>query len=366
MELKLKMTIFDGKKIRKDVLRIFQKINRIQARGGASFFTLEENKGIDFQKIMEKNAEGNKIYFEKLANKDDTIDDLSTFLNDDEIRTIVGLYRYGVDYYSEDQIKSNPVPEGTKIEQVVINDVPVEWQVVPGANEEKVLLYFHGGGFVVGTPKYSRLLTVEIAKITKLKILSVDYRLAPEHPFPAGLEDGVTSYKWLLDEGYSPKNIIIGGESAGGNLCIATLLKLRDEGINLPAGAFALSPVLDYTKETQTVYKNAITDPILADVGVFWWNFVHVKDTDPYNPYLSPIHADLKGLPPILLQVSKIEMLYDSSTRFYKRAMDAGVDISLQEWDEMVHVWQNFGLNKLPEAKEAINKIGEFIKKLIN
>lgn len=360
------MTIFDAKKIRKDVLKIVNKINRIQGSGAISFLNLEENKGIDLKKHMEKNAEGNKLFFQKLANNDESIKELSNFLSEDEILVLTRLYRHSVDYYAENQIKTYSFPEDIKIESINIDGILAEWQVVPKARKDHVLLYFHGGGHVVGSPKYSRLITVEIAKITRLKVLSIDYRLAPEHPFPAGLEDCIASYKWLLKEGYSPKNIIIGGESAGGNLCFATLIKLRDEGLTLPTGAIALSPVLDYTSESQTIYSNAATDPILADVGIFWWNFVYVKNADSYNPYISPIYADLKGLPPLLLQVSTSEMLHDSSTRFFERAKAAGIDITLQEWDDMMHVWQNFGIYILNESREAIDKIGEFINNLFH
>jgi acetyl esterase/lipase len=239
--------------------------------------------------------------------------------------------------------------------------VPAEWQIVPKAANNKVILYFHGGGFVMMSPKTHRLLTLEIAKITKMRVLSVDYRLAPEHPHPAALEDCVKTYKWLLSQGFKAKNIVIAGDSAGGNLTLTTLIKLRDIGIELPAGGVALSPATDLTNSSETFYKNAETDPILADRGVFWWTTSFLAGADPSDPYISPLLADLKGLPPLLLQVSTTEMLYDHSTRFIERAKAAGVNATLQEWNDTIHVFQGFGLKALPEAKEAIEKIGNFI-----
>ncbi|MFX0139157.1 MAG: alpha/beta hydrolase fold domain-containing protein, partial [Candidatus Hodarchaeota archaeon] len=169
-----------------------------------------------------------------------------------------------------------------------------------------------------------------------------------------------------LSQGFKSENIVIAGDSAGGNLALATLIKLKDEEIPLPAGAFVMSPGIDYTKNSKTLLDNAKTDPILGDIGVFWWTPSYLAGADPNNPLISPVLADLKGLPPILIQVSKSEMLYDSSTRFAERAKAAGVDVTLQEWEDMIHVFQYFGFHDLPEAKEALIKIGEFIKELFN
>ncbi|MFX1274971.1 MAG: alpha/beta hydrolase [Promethearchaeota archaeon] len=359
------MTILDKTKMRKDVMKICSKGSRLQAKGAADFIRLEENKDFDLMRYMAKIAEGNKEFFIRFPKKDDSVKDLYDLLSYEEQVSLAKLFRHSVEYAADAELNTYPISDYVKIELVDLDGVPAEWQIVPGAIEDKVLLYFHGGGQVIGSPKYLRLLTVELAKLSKMKVLSVDYRLAPEHPFPAGLEDSITAYKWLLNNGYDAKNIIFGGDSSGGNRVLSALLKIRDESIELPRGAFALSPAIDYSDESETVYKNAETDPILADVGVFWWDPAYVRDEDPYNPYISPIHADLKGLPSILLQVSTCEMLYDHSTRFYERAKAAGVDITLQEWDDMMHVWQSFGIYRLPESQEAIDKIIEFINNLL-
>jgi len=219
---------------------------------------------------------------------------------------------------------------------------------------------------VLMSPKTHRALTIEIAKLTEMRILSVDYRLAPEHSHPAPLEDCVKAYKWLLSQGIKAENIVIAGDSAGGSLTLTTLIKLRDEGIPLPVGAVALSPATDFTGKSKTFYENAKIDPILADIGIFWWTTAFLAGADPNDPLISPVLADLKDLPPLLIQVSTSEMLYDHSTRFIERAKAAGVNATLQEWKDTIHVFQGFGLHDLPEAKEAIKKIAEFIQALFN
>jgi len=225
-------------------------------------------------------------------------------------------------------------------------------------------LYIHGGGWVLGSPISHRGLNSNIAKATGVKILSIDYRLAPEHPFPAPLEDCVDAYKWLLSNGFKSDHIIIAGDSAGGNLTLTTLLKLRDQGIDLPAGAVCLSPATDLTLSDDSYFENAETDPILADIGVFWWMVVYLAGEDPRNPYISPLFADLKGLPPILIQVSSCEMLYSDATRFVEKAKKAGTNAILQSWDEMTHVFQGTRFELLPEAEDAISKIADFTNQL--
>jgi len=244
--------------------------------------------------------------------------------------------------------------------------VPAEWQTSEGVDENKILLYFHGGGHVLGSPMSSRPYTVEIGKAAHVKVLSVDYALAPEHPFPKGPNDCFTSYKWLLSHGHRPENIIIGGASAGGNMTLATLIKIKEEGITMPRGAIVLSPGIDYTTNSKTILENAPTDCVMADVGVFWWIPAYLNGADPNNPFVCPIFADFTDFPSILAQVSTSEMVYDHSTRLVELAKAAGVNAILQEWDDMPHVWQNYGLYDLPEAKEAINKIGQFIKDLFD
>ncbi|MFX0002115.1 MAG: alpha/beta hydrolase [Candidatus Hermodarchaeota archaeon] len=358
------MPILDRSKIRPEILKNIDERAKIQLKGTLEYLKLEENKGFNPQTYLTKIAEGNKKFFELLSKKEETIDKMYGFFTDKDMILLAKFFRFVVDYTIEKELEKYPLPADVKIEQIDADGVPAEWQIVPEAMDNKVILYFHGGGMVLMSPKTHRALTIQIAKLTKMKVLSVDYRLAPEHPFPAPLEDCVKAYKWLLSQEIKPENIVIAGDSAGGNLTLTTLIKLRDEGIPLPTGAVALSPATDFTVDSKTFYKNAKTDPILADIGIFWWTTAFLAGADPNNPLISPLLADLKNLPPILIQVSTSEMLYDHSTRFIERAKAAGVDAKLQEWKDTIHVFQGFGLHDLPEAKDAIIKIGEFIQNL--
>jgi monoterpene epsilon-lactone hydrolase len=328
------------------------------------FLKIKENRGFQLQAYMKKIGEENERYFRGLSSKKGTLDDFYGVFTEEEMRKLAKFYRFAVDYSIELQLKQHPLPDDVRIEEADAGGVPGEWQIVPGADDNKVILYFHGGGMVLMSPKTHRALTIRIAQLANMRVLSIDYRLAPEYTFPAPLEDCLTAYKWLLSKGFKSKNIILAGDSAGGNLVLSSLIKLRDDGIDLPIGAVALSPATDFTNKSETIYENAKTDPILADIGIFWWTTSYLGGADQENPLVSPLFADLSGLPPILVQVSTSEMLYDHSTRFVKRAKAAGVKATLQEWKDMIHVFQGFGLYDLPEAKDAINEISKFIKTL--
>jgi monoterpene epsilon-lactone hydrolase len=358
------MPMLDKSKLRPEVLKLIEQTEKLQLKGVFEFLKIKENRGFQVQAYMKNIAEENEKFFQKLANKEDIMENLYGIFTDEELRMLAKFFRYIVEYSMDALMKMHPLPEDVHIEEVNAGGVPAEWQIVPGVDDNKVILYFHGGGMVLMSPKTHRALTIELAQLTKMRVLSVDYRLAPEYSFPAPLEDCMAAYKWLLSKGYKAKNIIIAGDSAGGNFTLSTLIKLRDEGINLPIGAVALSPATDFTDQSRTMYENVKTDPILADVGLFWWLAGYIAGADPNNPLLSPLMADLSGLPPILIQVSTTEMLYDHSTRFAKRAKAAGVDITLQEWKDTIHVFQGFGMYDLPEAKKALNEIQKFIKNL--
>jgi len=358
------MPILDKSRLRPEVLKLIEQTEKDQLKGAFKFLKDKENRGFQLQSYMDKIAEENAKFFENAASKELDIDNLYGIFTNEEVRMLAKFFRFAVDYTIACQLQQHLLPEDVTIEEIDAGGVPAEWQIVPGADKTKVILYFHGGGMVLMSPKTHRALTIRIAQLTKMQVLSVDYRLAPEHPFPASLEDCTTAYKWLLSKGYNANNIIIAGDSAGGNLTLTSLIKLRDEGISLPIGAVALSPATDFTNESSSMFENSPTDPILADVGLFWWLTSFLAGADPNNPLISPLYADLTGLPPLLIQVSTTEMLYDHSTRFAKRAKSAGVNVTLQEWKDTIHVFQGFGLYDLPEAEEALNKINEFIHDL--
>ena len=348
------MTILDRAKVRSDVLKIMDTYLGIQLQVIPKFLEKEENKGVDFEALWLKVMEGNERFFKR--------ENMSGFLTKDEQLFLTRFHRFGTEYGADLVQKRYPIPKDVKIKIIDANGVPAEWQIVPSAVEERVLLYLHGGGYIIGSPNDHRLLTVQLGRATKMRVLSVDYRLAPEYPHPAPLEDSITVYKWLLSKDIKPENIIIAGDSAGGNLTLVTLIKLRDDGISLPAGAVCLSPVTDYAGTGESFFKNAERDVFLADAGVFWWNEAHLAEADTRDPLVSPLFADLKGLPPLLIQASTSEMLYDDSRLFVERAKAAGVDATLEVWDNMMHVFQAFGL---PESKEAITNVSKFVQKLL-
>ena len=355
------MPIVNREKIRPDVLKLFDNIEKVQMKGVYEFLSREENRGVDFQALYSRVMEGNELFFKK----EKGVEELYQLFSKDEILFLTSLMRYSFEYISNAALEQYPIPKEVEVESIDVHGIPAEWQTVPGALKSKILLYFHGGGWIMGSPNTHRSLTIELGKVTKMRVLSIDYRLAPEHPYPAALEDCVTIYDWLLSSGIKPENVIIGGDSAGGNLTLSVLLKLKNDGYNLPAGAICLSPATDLTLNDDSYFKNAETDPELADLGIYWWMSAYLGEADPSDPFISPLLGDLKGLPPLLFQASTSEMLYGNSVRFVDKAKAAGVNATLQAWDDMPHVFQGFSLNDLPEAREAITKIGKFIQKVI-
>lgn len=358
------MPILNRKKIRKDVLKIMDKLTNSQMTAIFKFLEQHKDEGIDFEPLWQRIMTAN----EQFLRREKPPEAFAGFLTKKEMLFLARLLRYAFEFAMEKEMKKAPIPEDVKIEPIDIDGIPAEWQIVPGAEEDQVLLYFHGGGYIFGSTLTHRLLTVALGQTTKMRVLSVNYRLGPENVSPAYLEDSVNVYEWLLSTGISPQKIIIAGDSAGATLTIITLLKSRDEGIPLPAGAILMSALTDMTLSDDSFFTNAETDPALADLGIFWFGEastgrVKVEVTD---LIASPLFADLSGLPPLLFQASTCEMLYSDSVRFVEKAKAAGVDAVLQAWDDMPHGFQMIGYRGLPEAKEAIAKIGEFVRKVIS
>jgi acetyl esterase/lipase len=287
--------------------------------------------------------------------------DVRGLLSMEEMRFIAKLHRFVVEYRANLNHKQAPIMKEVKIEPVKVDAMSAEWQTVSGVNEDKIILYLHGGGYIMGSPNFTRMISVRLGKATNMRVLSIDYRLAPEHPYPQGLEDCITSYKWLLSIGIKPKNIIISGDSAGGYFTLMTLINLRNKDIPLPAGAICFSPATDLAMTGESIVKNGPTDPILADLGIYWWVECYLAGEDPFSPEVSPIYADLANLPPILIQATSSEMLYDEAKEFVNLAKKAGVDATLQTWEDSLHEFQ---INNLPESTEAFSKAKEFVEKL--
>jgi len=254
-----------------------------------------------------------------------------------------------------------PTPDDVLREAVVAPERPAEWLAPPGARTDAVVLYLHGGGYVIGSPRSHRHLAAAIARAAGTRALLLDYRLAPEHPFPAALDDALAAYRWLLGRGVSPARIVVAGDSAGGGLTVATLLALRDRGEPLPAGGVCISPWVDLTCSGASYATKAAVDPIVIRDGVDMMAHAYVGAGDRKAPLVSPLYADLRGLPPLLVQVGSDEVLLDDALGLGSRARGAGVDATVEEWPAMVHVWHWF-LPMLDEAERAIGVIGDFVR----
>ncbi|MCI0547159.1 MAG: alpha/beta hydrolase [Candidatus Rokubacteria bacterium] len=253
-----------------------------------------------------------------------------------------------------------PVPPEVSVKRVQADGVPAEW-LEPPAARDGVVLYLHGGGYVIGSPRSHRHLAAAIAGTARAPALLLEYRLAPEHPFPAAVEDAVAAYRWLLDRGVAPHRLAIAGDSAGGGLTVATLLALREQRLALPGAAVCLSPWVDLTCAGGSYTTKADSDPIVRREGVVEMARAYLGDTDPRTPLASPLFADLAGLPPLLIQVGSEEVLLDDAVGLAERARQAGVEVTLEIWPDMIHVWPWF-LPMLDEAPAAVDAIGTFIQ----
>jgi len=246
-------------------------------------------------------------------------------------------------------------------EHMTIDGIPAAWFTPPGADDDHVLLYLHGGGFCIGNIKSHKRIAGEIARVAGCRALVVDYRLAPEHRFPAALDDCVASYRWLLSQGYRPENIVIAGDSAGGGLTASTLVALRDAGDPLPAAGMLLCPATDLALTGETFKSNARKEPMINEKVVRMWIDMYLGDADPKDPLASPSYANLEGLPALYIQIGSCELLLDDARHMAEVAKGCGVPVELEVFDGMFHVWQLF-FYMLPEGRDAVNKLGNFCR----
>jgi len=237
-----------------------------------------------------------------------------------------------------------------------------EWHWPEGAGDDAAMLYLHGGGYVVGSLATHRALVAAIARAAAIPALAIAYRLAPESPFPAALEDATAAYRRLLAQGIAPERIVVAGDSAGGGLTLATLVALRDAKTPLPAAAVCLSPWVDLEGVGESMTARAARDPIISKELLVWLAGKYLGTHDCRTPLAAPLYAELGGLPPLLIQVGEAETLYDDAVRIAERAAKAGVAVTLDAWPEMVHVWQLFA-PMAPEGRDAIAAIGRFIRR---
>ena len=254
-----------------------------------------------------------------------------------------------------------PVSDDIQVETVEVAGLPAEWIKAPEVDTSKAVLYLHGGGYIMGSLNTHRALMGEISRAANAVVLGLEYRLAPESPYPIAVNDGVAGYKWLVESGFKPENTAIAGDSAGGGLTLATLVDLKKEGVELPGVAVCLSPWSDLTCSHETYQTRAEEDPMIQQAGIADMAGIYLQGADATLDTASPNYADLTGLPPLLIQVGDSEVLLGDSQDLHKKALDCGVDSTLEVWDEMIHVWQAFH-PMLDEGKKAIVRIGEFLQ----
>ncbi|TXT64730.1 MAG: Acetyl-hydrolase [Promethearchaeota archaeon] len=254
------------------------------------------------------------------------------------------------------------LPEDVNLTQLELNGMNAVWIDSPESDSQKVILYLHGGGYMEGSLKSHEDLAMRIGKASEARILLIDYRLAPENPFPAALSDAVSAYEWLIKNQHVPSsNIIIAGDSAGGGLTISTLLRLKELNKSLPSAAICLSPWTDLAMKGNSINANRNQDKFLKSYDLAFMASLYIQDKNPKNPLISPLYGDLSGLPPLFIQVGSPEILLDDAVRLAKKAEKAGVDVKLEVWDDMIHVFQAFA-DWAPEGEEAIKKIGQFAR----
>ena len=252
-------------------------------------------------------------------------------------------------------------PKDTKTIELDAGGVRALRVTVPKSRDGYYVIYLHGGGYVLGSASYYRNLLWRIATATQTQVLCINYRLAPEHPFPAALDDAVGAYRWLLASGVDPRRTVIMGDSAGGGLALATLLRLRDNGVVLPAAAVMLSPWTDLAITGRSYRVNAEADAFLAVGQMKYAAQLYLAGADPRTPYASPLYGDPTGLPRSLIQVGGDEIMLDDSVRIAQKMGAAGTYVELQVWPLMPHAWQLFA-RFLPEGRSAIDKIGAFVQ----
>lgn len=247
------------------------------------------------------------------------------------------------------------------VESINITGRHAEWVRAPGVDDARVLLYLHGGGYVMGSPNTHRALAGELSRAAAAAVLLPDYRLAPEAPFPAAVDDAVAVYAWLLAQGHQPSHLAIAGDSAGGGLTVATLIALRDKAVPQPRCAVCLSPWSDLNCSNASYQTRAAADPMITTADITMMAAAYLKGADPKSPLASPNRADLSGLPPLLIHVGRDELLLDDAVVLHEAARSAGVTSTLEIWDDMIHVWHAFH-PMLPEGRQGIARIGEYLR----
>jgi len=253
---------------------------------------------------------------------------------------------------------------GISVKRFDVDGLPLAW-ISPETDSQTVILYLHGGGYVSGSLVTHQMLCADLACSAEARVLFVEYRLAPEHPFPAALDDTRKAYHWLLAQGVAPENIFVAGDSAGGGLSLALTLSLQDAGEPLPVGVVSISPWTDLTMSSVSHREKARAEMTLHPDNLRMWAFCYAGEGDLQNPLISPYFAEYAGFPPLLIQVGSEEVLLDDARVIAEKAEAAGVNVTLSVCEGMWHVWQTLG-RLLPEAHEAFDEIGRFVHSILN
>jgi monoterpene epsilon-lactone hydrolase len=261
--------------------------------------------------------------------------------------------------------KAFGLPADVIVEPVTVNGVKAEWTSTPAADSSNVILYLHGGGYVLCSLESHRHLVAEIGRASGARTLAVDYRLAPEHPFPAPVEDTVAAYRYLLDSGIKPNRIALAGDSAGGGLVVGALLAIREAGLPLPACGWCISPWVDMQALGHSFTDRSDADPTVQKATILMMAEWYMAGADPRHPHASPVNGDLTGLPPLLIQVGAAETLLDDSVALARKAGASDVVVDLQIWPEMIHIWHLY-FPVLSAARRAIASGGSFVRNALN
>lgn len=260
------------------------------------------------------------------------------------------------------RLPAYPKPDDITWEKVDVAGTSAIWVSPDNGKPDRVIVYLHGGGYSTGRAAEYLALASHLARATRARVLAVDYRLAPEHPFPAAIEDARAGYGFARSAGYAPGQIALAGDSSGGGLVLATLIELRDRGESLPRTAICICPWTDLSLSGASLQANADRDPMIRQSTLALMAEAYLGERDRRTPTASPLFADLAGLPALLVQAGSSELLFDDATRLAERAEAAGVDVTLQIWDDTFHVWHSHA-DHLPEAQDAMAQIGSHVDK---
>jgi monoterpene epsilon-lactone hydrolase len=255
-----------------------------------------------------------------------------------------------------------PVADDIKLETVEFGGVAAEWSIAPGSDPSRVLMFFHGGGYCSGSIVSHRRLVTEAGRAAGVRTLAVAYRLAPENPFPAAHDDAKAAWRFLSDQGYAPASIVVGGDSAGGNLTLELIASLRDAGEGLPACAWLISPWTDLTMSGETLASKDSVDPLIHKAYLQELANSYLAGTDAKDPRVSPLYVDLRGLPPLLIQVGSAETLLADATRLADNAGAADVAVTLEIWPDMIHAWPMWNAH-LAAGRRALVNAGAFMRR---